>query len=67
MDQNERIATIIREYDAQGWHRTGTTVDHESDVNTVITQISGGRSVPEVYRDLVDFACSRDVQIDTAF
>ena len=30
MDQNERIATIIREYDAQGWHRTGTTVDHES-------------------------------------
>ena len=40
---------------------------HEFDVNTVITQISGGRSVPEVYRDLVDFACSRDVQIDTAF
>ena len=40
---------------------------HEFDVNTVITQISGGRSVPEVYRELVDFACSRDVQIDTAF
>ena len=40
---------------------------HEFDVYTVITQIAGGRSVPEVYRDLVEFACSRDVQIDTAF
>ncbi len=26
----DRIARIIREYDAQGWHRTGTKVDLES-------------------------------------
>ena len=30
MHQNERISTIIQEYDAQGWHRTGTKVDHDS-------------------------------------
>ncbi len=30
LDQSQRIARIIGEYDAQGWHRTGTTVDHES-------------------------------------
>ena len=29
-DQSQRIARIIGEYDAQGWHRTGTVVDHES-------------------------------------
>ena len=27
MGQTERIACIIREYDAQGWHRTGTETD----------------------------------------
>ena len=30
MSQMERIAQTIREYDAQGWHRTGTVTDHES-------------------------------------
>ena len=30
MDRSQRIERIIREYDAQGWHRTGTAVDHES-------------------------------------
>ena len=30
MDQKQRIARIIREYDGQGWHRTGTQTDHES-------------------------------------
>ena len=30
LDQYQRIARIIGEYDTQGWHRTGTTVDHES-------------------------------------
>lgn len=30
MNQNQRISTIIQEFDAQGWHRTGTEVDHES-------------------------------------
>ena len=30
MDQKERIARIIQEYDSQGWHRTGTKTDHES-------------------------------------
>ncbi len=29
-EQSQRIARIIGEYDAQGWHRTGTVVDHES-------------------------------------
>jgi len=40
---------------------------HEFDVDTFIAQISGGRSTPEVYRDLVDFVFSRGVEIDTAF
>ena len=30
MDQLQRVARIIGEYDAQGWHRTGTVTDHES-------------------------------------
>ncbi len=30
MDQHDRIARVIREYDAQGWHRAGTQVDHGS-------------------------------------
>ena len=30
LDQPQRIARIIGEYDAQGRHRTGTTVDHDS-------------------------------------
>ena len=30
LDQKRRIARIVREYDAQGWHRTGTETDHES-------------------------------------
>ena len=30
MDQKERIAQTIQEYDSQGWHRTGTITDHES-------------------------------------
>ena len=30
MDRKDRIAQVISEFDAQGWHRTGTPVDHES-------------------------------------
>ncbi len=30
MDQLQRVARIIGEYDAQGWHRTGSVTDHES-------------------------------------
>lgn len=30
MDQRERIGKIIQEYDAQGWHRTGTETDRVS-------------------------------------
>ena len=30
MDQRERIGKIIREYDSQGWHRTGTDADRVS-------------------------------------
>ena len=28
--QEKRIAQVIQEYDAQGWHRTGTETDHAS-------------------------------------
>ena len=28
--QTQRIARVIQEYDAQGWHRSGTEVDHAS-------------------------------------
>ena len=30
MAQHQRISRTIQEYDAQGWHRTGTEVDHKS-------------------------------------
>lgn len=30
MDRPERIARLIEEFDAQGWHRSGTQVDHDS-------------------------------------
>src|SRR5215471_14386480 len=29
-DLEQRVAAVIRAYDAQGYHRTGTDVDHES-------------------------------------
>jgi len=29
-ETEQRVSDIIREYDAQGWHRTGTEIDHES-------------------------------------
>ena len=28
--QSERVSRVIQEYDAQGWHRSGTEVDHSS-------------------------------------
>ena len=30
MEQSQRISQVIEEYDSQGWHRTGTHVDHSS-------------------------------------
>ena len=30
MDQRDQIGKIIREYDSQGWHRTGTDADRVS-------------------------------------
>jgi hypothetical protein len=30
-------------------------------------RMSGGRSSVEVFQELVDFVCTRDIQIDTAF
>ena len=30
MDQHQRISKMIQEFDAQGWHRTGSKVDHQS-------------------------------------
>ncbi|MCH8199158.1 MAG: hypothetical protein IIA54_03695, partial [Chloroflexi bacterium] len=30
MDQQQRISKTIQEFDAQGWHRTGTGTDHQS-------------------------------------
>ena len=30
MEQSQRISQVIEEYDSQGWHRSGTNVDHSS-------------------------------------
>jgi len=30
VEQSQRISQVIQEYDSQGWHRTGTPVDHFS-------------------------------------
>ena len=30
VEQIQRISKMIQEFDAQGWHRTGTTADQES-------------------------------------
>ena len=40
---------------------------HRFEVDELIAKISGGRSASEIYHTLIDFACSWDVQIDTAF
>jgi hypothetical protein len=40
---------------------------HQFRVNELINLMSGGKSVVDVYTDLLDFTCSSDVQLDSVF
>ena len=47
--QTQRITRVIQEYDAQGWHRSGTEVDHAS-ARWLAEQVSGCGLEPELER-----------------
>ena len=47
--QTERIARVIQEYDAQGWHRSGTEADHVS-ARWLAKQVSECGLEPELER-----------------
>jgi hypothetical protein len=54
------------------WGRAGfmnprNAVSYEFGVDDLVTRMSGGRPAPEVFRDLVDFVCTREVQIESPF
>jgi len=60
-------ATGERRWTVGGFFNPRKAEYHEFAVDEVIAQISGGRSSSEVYHALIDFACSWDIQFDTAF
>ena len=62
-----QAGTGERRWNRAGFFNPRRAVYQEFDVDQVISRMSGGRSSAEVFRDLIDFVCSRDVQIDIAF
>src|SRR5262245_50558714 len=45
---SERINQVVREYDAQGWHRTATEVDHAS-ARWLAEQVRAAGLEPELH------------------
>ena len=62
-----QAATGERRWTVGGFFNPRKAEYHEFAVDDLIAQISGGRSSSEVYHTLVHFACSWDIQFDTAF
>ncbi|MBI5549977.1 MAG: hypothetical protein HY911_00615 [Desulfobacterales bacterium] len=54
------------------WERAGffnprKSIFHEFSVHEIIQQMAGGRSAPDVFRELIDFIARREVEIDSKF
>ncbi|HEX7722761.1 MAG TPA: hypothetical protein VF397_11430 [Pyrinomonadaceae bacterium] len=62
-----QAATGERIWSVGGFFNPRKAEYHEFVVDELIAQVSGGRSSSEVYHALVDFVCSWDLQLDTAF
>jgi len=62
-----QAATGERRWTVGGFFNPRKAEYHRFEVDELIAKISGGRSASEVYHTLIDFVCSWDVQIDTAF
>jgi len=62
-----QAATGDRRWTVAGFFNPRRAVYHEFDVDEVIPQMSGGKPAAEVFHELIDFVCTRDIQMDTAF
>lgn len=59
-------ATGERRWVSAGFFNPRRAIYHEFGVDDIVRRMSG-RSTIEVFQDLIDFICTRDVQIDMAF
>ena len=62
-----QAVTGERRWSRAGFFNPRRAIYQEFGVDDVITRMSGGRSSVEVFQELVDFVCSRDIQLDMAF
>jgi len=62
-----QAATGERRWTVAGFFNPRRAVYHKFDVDEVILQMSGGKPAAEVFHELIDFVCTRDIQMDTAF
>jgi len=62
-----QYATGHRRWTTAGFMNPRRAVSYEFGVDELVTQMSGGSSVPEVFRDLIDFVCTRDLELDSPF
>ena len=54
------------------WNRAGffnprKSIFHEFSVSEIIQQMAGGRSAPDVFREMIDFIARREIEIDSKF
>ena len=62
-----QAATGERRWNNAGFFNPRRALYQEFEIDDLIPRMSGGRSSVEVFQELVDFVCARDIQIDTAF
>lgn len=59
--------TGLRRWETAGFFNPRKAIYHEFEVDDFIQRMSGGRSSSEVFKDLIDFVCTREIQIDAPF
>lgn len=62
-----QAATGERRWRKAGFFNPRRALYQEFDIDNVILRMSGGRPSIEVFQELIDFVCVRDIQIDTSF
>lgn len=56
-----------RRWETAGFFNPRRAIYNEFEVDKLIQRMSGGKSSAEVFQDLVDFVCTREIQFDTIF
>ena len=57
----------VRKWQYAGFFNPRRSTFHKFPVHELIDIMSGGKSVVEVYNELLDFTCTSDVQLDSVF